>query len=222
MSEYLVALTLICGIVSIIVSFLILLKDKRSLLNQFLFLTFFFWAINVLLLGFIYGKLFDLEILNLIRDIEISFGIISGSFLLLSGLALKYGNSVQNKLLYIIIAITDLILIVIAIPNDYVDSAENNIISEPLGALSIFIIPGLLALLGISYFFRVYRISYERSLKRKIFYFILGSSFLVLGAVLLGLRNAIPIDLQVLRMISNIFYTLGPISVFWAFQGSHE
>lgn len=221
MSLYFLTLMVICGSISIIASILILLKDKNEQLNQFLFATFFLWGTNVVLLGIIYGNLFDNEIQNFIRDIEISLGIMSGSFLLLAGLALKYGNRAQNKLLFLVIVVIDIILMIIAIPNDYVNSIDNEIISEPLGSLTIFLIPGILAFLGVFYFIQVYRITTEKEVKRKILYFILGTGFLLLGVGLLGIGRFLPIENEILRTISNIFYALGAINVFGAFQTSN-
>ncbi|MFW9994693.1 MAG: hypothetical protein ACFFD4_21805 [Candidatus Odinarchaeota archaeon] len=213
-------LTVCCGIFSLVCSLTFVIKDRNALINRLLFLTFGSWAVNIFFLGFVYGQVFDVPILDLLRDIDITFGIMSGTFLFLSGFSIYYGDrSVKNWKTISVASVVTILLILIAIPSDYIDPVTKEIITPLPGVLAIFLIPGLIAIGGVVYFFQAYRTVNDDLVRKRILFFILGSLCLICGAVILGLRELMPVDIFTVRVVANILYVLGPVNILWAFYG---
>ncbi|MFX0092002.1 MAG: hypothetical protein ACFFBD_09585, partial [Candidatus Hodarchaeota archaeon] len=114
-------LILVAGIFSVLVSLLILKKDSTDWLNRLLFLTFFSWALNIFFYSLVFLSILGIELLNLIRDVNVCFGILAAFFLAFSGYYLASGKDVafQRKNLFIV-GISSILVILIAVVNDFV------------------------------------------------------------------------------------------------------
>ncbi|MFX0092001.1 MAG: hypothetical protein ACFFBD_09580, partial [Candidatus Hodarchaeota archaeon] len=91
-----------------------------------------------------------------------------------------------------------------------------------LGSIFIFLIPGAFALIGVGFFFRVYRVLEPGSAVRtKVIFFILGASLLIIGALIFGILGLIsPYEYNpVLTMVVIILWALGPVCIVWGLYG---
>ncbi len=212
---------LICGTFSLLTSLLILKKDPKNWFNRLLFLTFFCWALNIFLYSFVYLAVVGEGVVNLLRDVNVFFGVTSAFFLLLSGYYLAYGADEALKPRTIIfIGLITIVLILIALINDNVVivNLESVIQTSVWGSICIFIIPGLAALMGVGFFFQVYRrLESGSPIRLRVLFFILGALLLILGAILFGVEGIIIPGQEnpVLTYIATGLWALGPVCIVW-------
>lgn len=214
-------LNLVCGVFSILASLLIIRKDPGEWLNKALFLCFSCWALNILFYSLVFYPDIPSEVLNLLRDLNVAFGITAASFLFLAGQVLMRGDRAVKGRTAIGLIVLTLVLILTSLLSDRVvaTGAQNEIDTTILASLTIFLVPGLVALAGIVQFVHVRRDLSDPASRKKILFFITGATSLVAGAFVFGLSGLL-IGSEENLLVSGlalILWALGPVFVVWGF-----
>lgn len=184
---------LIGGIAAIIVSILIFTKDIRAPLNVLFATSQFFWGISLLFNALTY--LFtspDQIAVHYFRDISTSSGCV-GAFLVFITAFTMYKGLHYLKKWYFIIPI-----VLICIVDIFIGAIFDHVVTDPdLGGIKttqkpwvmIFIygIPVIMIILANIYFFLTRREVEEQIVKKRILFFILGFSFVILGVLIYAL-----------------------------------
>ncbi len=222
---------LIGGIVSIIVSILILTKDIRLPLNILLATTLFFFGISLLFNALTYlFTTIDHVGVQIIRDVStISGGI--GSFLaFITAFTMYKGLHYLKKWLFIIpIIVLCIVDVTIGAIFDYVDTDKvlgGVKTTQPLWVM-IFLygIPVIMLIFSIINFYLTRREVEEQIIKKRILFFILGFFFLILGVLIYAvfgiIEQVFDYQSQTVEYITWIFASLswcvGPILMLVGF-----
>ncbi|MFW9994538.1 MAG: hypothetical protein ACFFD4_21015 [Candidatus Odinarchaeota archaeon] len=213
-------LNLVCAVFSLLTSMLIIKKDHRDWLNRLLFLTFFIWALSVFFYTFVEFAALGEILINLVRDLNVVFGIVAAYCLLMAGLVLSRGEKTALKLTNVsLVGAVTLVLVIVALFDDKVviDAEGAQIITGTAAATAIFIIPGLSAITGVAFFIQARREIEDVMVRKRILFFILGSSLLVLGALAFGVGNiAFPgEDVLAVDLFSELCWGAGQVAIVW-------
>jgi hypothetical protein len=227
---------IIAGSAAIIVSVLILIKDFKSILNINFFLTFLFWGASWVLQGLIFLYKHPTDGAQIVRDFIVGFGTISAFIFFVTAFIMFNGEHYLKKwyfLLPIILAIIINTIILVQFdhivydsPNIEIDSG-NGIKStqESWVLIFLFVVPGLMVTLALVYLIKT-RIEVDDLLiKRRILFFILGFSFVIIGMLIIGLAGLLDEFFSlietwefVILIAGNVFWFAAPILCFIGFN----
>jgi hypothetical protein len=183
-------------------------------------MTFFTWSLSVFFYSFIELTALGEILMNLVRDLNVSLGIIAAFFLLMSGLVLSRGTTAALKKRNVfLVGMVALVLVILGIIDDKVIVVANGgqTTTGMIGIITIFFIPGISAITGIIFFIQARRDVENATIKKRISFFVLGSSLLVLGALVFGVGNvAFPgQEMIIVDLISEISWGTGPLAIAW-------
>ncbi|MBN1329371.1 MAG: hypothetical protein JXA54_07850 [Candidatus Heimdallarchaeota archaeon] len=193
-------LSVISGIIALVISFLILIKDIRASLNILFFTSLFFWSLMLIFNGLTFIFKHPTLGANIIRDCVTSFGSLS-AFLIFITSFIMYNGEHYLKKWYFIIPISAITIINSFISSyfDYVVyDSPNGIIDLGIGIkttqapwVKIFLygIPLIMILLAIIYLALTRKDVVEIIIKKRILYFIFGFALIIAGILIYGISG---------------------------------
>jgi hypothetical protein len=163
-------------------------------------------------------QIFDLNTINLLRDISVVFSTTTSVLLFLSALVVQYGATVVENKLYMAIAIIATIgILVIGLP---LDEATIDISTTPsyvlfesvgIGKIVLVVFPGIFVLYALFQYLRVRYTSDDQDLRMKLLKLTIG-----LGSILLGI--AYLAVFQTFRYPAHVMFLVGLSFMVWAFK----
>ncbi|MHA2226763.1 MAG: hypothetical protein ACXAC8_16240 [Candidatus Hodarchaeales archaeon] len=202
-------------IVALIIGLFIINRDKSNRLNQLFLIVMFSFAGYLLSESIIYLlAIEDLMLIDLFRDFSVFCSCTSSVLLLVSALAVQYGDFVVEKrinLIFIIIVI--LALTLIGIPYDSGSISGNYVIfqSDILGKIALLVIPALMVVSSMVIFMFVRQSSEEPFLRQKMLRLTVGLGLIIVGIAYFAIFPEF-------RYPGHVSYIIGLFILFWAFK----
>ncbi len=232
---YMIPIKLIEGVIYLIISVIILKRDKKNLLNQTYFISILSWGIYIFLDMILYPLAhFETSyfstitinsteyvipvITNILRDIALIFaGILAVGFLCAS-IILKHGEIFVKKskiiltllVFYLIFVIPTIIFDITIRSGDYVKSYFN------IGSVLMMFAQIVIFLIAVYYLIQLYSTFNDTILKKRIGNFIQGTSLLLGGIIffiLVGFMN-INAYAVITGPIGHFMWILGAIFIY--------
>ncbi len=184
---------IITGLIAIVVSFLILVKDIKAFLNILFSSSLFFWGISLLLNGLTFLFTEPTAGANLIRDFVTGSASVAAFLIFATAFSMFHGEHYLKKwyLFLPLIACT----LVNTIIGSYFDSvvwdSEDGLpttdgiktTQAPWVMIFIYLIPTIVICLAIFFFIMTRKEVEDPLIKKRILYFILGFTFIVAGVL---------------------------------------
>ncbi|NHK32354.1 MAG: hypothetical protein FK730_13455 [Asgard group archaeon] len=227
---------IVAGSAAIIVSVLILIKDFKSVLNVNFFLTFLFWGASWVLQGLIFLYEHPTKGAQIIRDFIVGFGTISSFIFFVTAFIMFKGEHYLKKwyfILPIIIAIVINTVILVQFDHIVYDSPDGiTDIGEGIKStqdswvlIFLFVVPGLMVILSLAYLIKTRIEVADLLIKKRILFFILGFSFVIIGMLIIGLAGVLDEFFTLVEtwefailIAGNIFWFAAPILCFVGFN----
>ncbi len=222
-------INVIAGAVAITVGILILIKDVRATLNLLFFYSLAAWGLSLVFNGLNFLYKHPVTGANVIRDF-VSGGGSVGAFLIFATAFSMYKGEHYLKKWYV-----NLPLIVVMIANTLIGAIFDKVVYDSdddltdLGTgikttqdytwamIFLYLIPVIMIIFAIIYFARTRREVEDPIVKKRILFFILGFTFMVLG-VLVFLLNGIVDEIRpespweiVFWVLATMLWIAGPI-----------
>lgn len=217
---------IIAGTIAAVVGLLIFLKNKREVLNQFFFASLFAWGISFVFnaLTFVYTdyEKFGAQIL---RDFATGAGSVAAFLLFMSALVLLKGPHFLSKW-YVMIPI-----VAVMMANTIVGCLYDHVVfddeigigvkttQEPWVMIFIYVIPMLMISSAVGIFIKIRFESTDILVKRRILFFILGFTFIVIGSLTYAIGGIIEQFIGSLNVyieyaiwiLAEVFWSVSPI-----------
>ena len=223
------------GFVSIVVSFIILFKNRKEILNILFFSSLFCWGISLLLNGFNFLYLHPVLGAKIIRDFVTSAGSIASFLIFTTALSIYVGGYLLKKY-YVIVPIIIIMIIntVIASYFDYVkyDSPNDTDIGNGIKTtqeawvmIFLYVIPVIMICLAIFFFIKTRSMVKEDIIKKRTLFFIFCFVSIIIGVLIYGMGGIIeqvmtdyPMVYEyVIWILAEIFWTIAPILLLVGF-----
>ena len=232
---YMIPFKLVEGMVYLIISVIILKRNKKDLLNQAFFLSILSWGIYILLDMILYPLAhFETQnfgsvtvnsetyvlpmVANILRDLAIAFaGGLAVGFLYAT-VILRYGEEFAKQgkivmsfiIIYLGLVIPTILFDQTLKANDYVKSSFN------LGSVVMMFAQILIFILGLNNLLRLYFQFDNVDIKKRIGFFILGNGVLLMGVIFFVLIGAIGLSEYafITGPIGHTIWTLGAIFIY--------
>jgi len=224
---------IIAGLIAIVVGILIVFKNKKEILNQYFFISLFLWGISFIFnaLTFVYTDPETVGV-QIIRDFATGAGSVAAFFLFMTALVLLKGPHFLAKL-YVLVPIY-----VVMIVNTAVGLIFDHVVfddelgvgvkttQEPWVMIFIYIIPVLMISSAVGIFIKIRTESTDSVVRRRILFFILGFSFLVIGTFVFAIGGIIEQLTGTLNttieyliwILAEIFWASSPILLLVGFH----
>ncbi|NHJ32763.1 MAG: hypothetical protein FK732_07865 [Asgard group archaeon] len=187
----------IAGIVAIIVSILILMKDVRATLNLLFFYSLLAWGVSLVLNGLNFLYKHPITGAKIIRDVVSGAGSV-GSFLIFATAFSMYKGEHYLKKWYV-----NFPLVIVAFANTVVGLVFDTVVydsddgvtdlgtgikttQEPWVMIFLYLIPIIMISLAIFYFAKTRKEVEDPMIKKRILLFILGFTFIIIGVLIFG------------------------------------
>jgi hypothetical protein len=225
----------IAGSAALIVSFLILFKNFKSIINISFFASFFLWGSSWILMGLLFLYEHPLYGAELIRDFNVSFGLAAAFGFFVNAFIMYKGEHYFKKWYFslpILITVAACSIIAAIFDTVVYDSPTGLDIGtgikttqDPWVMIFIYIIPGIMTVLSIIYFILTRVEVTESIIKKRILYFILGFSSIIAGMIVIAISGLVEQLLSLSETWENVslligfgFWFIGPILCFLGFN----
>ncbi|NHJ84934.1 MAG: hypothetical protein FK734_05700 [Asgard group archaeon] len=229
-SNPLAYVNIISGLITIIVSLLILNKDVKEPINIYFTSTFFFWGMTWVLNGLNFAYKHPIIGAQAIRDAVTTCSAVAALFIILTGIAVYFGPHYLRKW-YIIVPILVITIAVIVIGIIFDGVVYDNDLGtldtgtgikttqEPWVMIFIYGYPMVMIATAIYYFIRSSFKVDEEIIKRRIMFFILGFTFIICGSLVYFIGGLVEqlfsfanesLELIVF-IIAELFWAIAPI-----------
>ncbi len=225
----------IAGIVAIGVGIGILQKDVRATLNLLFFYSLNAWGLSLVLNGLNFLYKHPLIGANLIRDVVTGTGSIASFLIFATAFSMFKGEHYLKKW-YI-----NFPLIIIAFSNTIVGAVFDHVVydsddgvtdlgtgikttQEPWVMIFLYLIPVIMIILAIVYFMKTRKEVDDSLIKRRILYFILGFTFIIIGVFIFGISGIIEQLIMntpwefIFWIFAELFWVTAPILMFIGFS----
>ncbi|MHA1212737.1 MAG: hypothetical protein ACTSSH_09775 [Candidatus Heimdallarchaeota archaeon] len=228
---------IIAGLVAIIVSILILVKDIRASTNILFFVSLFTWGISLVFNGFTFIFEHPTTGAKIFRDIVSAGGSVASFFIFASAFIMFKGEHYIRKWYFIVPMIVGMIVntsiviffdhVVYDSPDGITDIGEGiKTTQEPWVKIFLYGVPILLISAAIFYFALTRRTVDEKIIKKRILYFILGFSSIILGTVIYAIAGlfeqlsefASGAFEYLVFILAGLCWTAAPILMFLGFN----
>ncbi|MFX0095501.1 MAG: hypothetical protein ACFFBD_27440 [Candidatus Hodarchaeota archaeon] len=207
------------AIISVSCGIFIIRRDSTRKLNQIFLLVMVTFSLYFFFESIVYlFQIYDLNIINLFRDLSVSFSTAASVLLLFTALLVQYGEGVvENKRNIMIGFLVILILLFFALPNDTASITQNfgldylHYHTEFLGRIVSVIIPGVFVLYALFQYINVRRSSNDSALRQKLLRLTIGLTLILLAIAYLALFSFF-------RYPAHILFFSGLCFLFWAFM----
>ncbi len=217
---------IITGFVSAILSTLFLSKNPRKRLNQLFSIGFIFWSLSMLLNGINFAVAYEsLTAANVFRDLSVILGIFSAFTLFAAAIGIYYGPNTVNWILLIILAAIAATLSGLGAANDWVTldglggfKTTDNL----LGKICIQIVTAIFVISANVFLFLTYRSSENPKAKRRVGFFVVGYSTIIIGLLMYVIDTFVNISPYVFPTFAQIAWVAGPILMLVGFYVKTE
>ncbi|MHA1124424.1 MAG: hypothetical protein ACTSO7_01535 [Candidatus Heimdallarchaeota archaeon] len=212
---------IITGVVSAVLSTLFLRKNPRKRLNQLFSAGFISWSISMLFNGVNFAIVYrSLTIANIFRDLSVVFGIFSAFALTAAAIGIYFGAESVNLIVILILIAIAGTLSGLGAANDWVTAdglggfkTTDNLI----GKICIQIIATVFVIAANVLLILTYRSSENPQAKKRIGYFIIGYSTILIGQLMFLIDNFVSISPYVFPVLALITWVTGPILMLVGF-----
>ncbi|MHA1629452.1 MAG: hypothetical protein ACTSXO_11125 [Candidatus Heimdallarchaeota archaeon] len=221
---------IIAGTISIIVTLIIFLKDFRSKINILFSASLFFWGISLIFNGLTFLFQHPTRGAQTVRDFVVISSTIAAFLLFLSAIVIYEGEYILKKW-FLIVPLTIFLFInsfvtsyfdkvVYDSPDETVDIGNGIKTTQPVWVMIfLYVIPLLLIIKAIIYLILTKKETRDPLIRSRMNYFIIGFSFIVLGAMVFsgsGIIEQLFIPLSTeteltIFFVAELFWILGPI-----------
>jgi len=217
---------IVTGVISAILSSLFLLKNPGKRLNQLFAVGFLLWSFSMIFNGTIFSIAYhSLAIANALRDIAVVCGIFSGFSLFVAAIGIYFGPESLNWKIYLPTISISTILSVFGALNDWVttDGLGGYKTTDNLaGKVCVQIISLLFVLVANVLLLLTYRASENSNAKRRIGFFVIGYSTVLMGVFLFILDGIFDLFLEIspffFPSLALITWVTGPILMLIGFH----
>ncbi len=217
---------IITGFISAILSTLFLLKNPKKRLNQLFSTGFICWSLSMSFNGIVFAVAQkSLTIANIFRDLSVIFGILSGFVLFAAAYGIYFGAESLNWILYASVIVIAGVLSGFGAANDWVTQdglggfkTTDNLI----GKICTQIITAVFVIFANILLILTYRSSTNPTAKRRVGYFVIGYSTIIIGLLMFVIDSFIEISPYVFPTFALITWVMGPILMLIGFYVKAE
>lgn len=212
---------IVAGIISAIISVLFLIKNPKKRLNQLFSSGFISWSLSLLFNGINFTLAYrSLAAANIFRDLGVATGVLSAALLLLSAIGIYFGAESLHWILYVVLGLISVTSITIGVLNDWVVidglggfKTTDNLLGKSFVQIipAVFVISGAI-LLTITYFTLK-----NRAAKKRIGYFTIGFSTIILGLFMFLVDSFVNISSYLFPSLAIITWLAGPVLMLAGF-----
>ena len=212
---------IITGLISAVLSTLFLGKNPKKRLNQLFSAGFIAWSLSMVFNGIVFAVAYrSLTAANIFRDLTVVFGILSAFILFAAAYGIYFGAESLNWLLYISLIVIAGVLSGFGAVNDWVtldglggfkttDNLVGKICTQIITAVFVVAANVLLIL--------TYRSSTNPQAKKRVGYFVIGYSTIIIGLLMFVIDSFIQISPYVFPTFALIAWVMGPILMLIGF-----
>ena len=212
---------IITGLISAVLSTLFLGKNPKKRLNQLFCAGFIAWSLSMIFNGIVFAVAYrSLTAANVFRDLTVVFGVLSAFILFAAAYGIYFGAESLNWLLYISLIVIAGVLSGFGAVNDWVtldglggfkttDNLVGKICTQIITA--VFVIAANILLL------LTYRSSKNPQAKKRVGYFVIGYSTIIVGLLMFVIDSFIQISPYVFPTFALIAWVMGPILMLIGF-----
>lgn len=205
----------VAGLISIINSVLFLLKNPKKRLNQLFSIGFSCWSLLLFFNGITFAVAYrSLTIANLFRDLSVIIGVLGVFVLCLATIGIYFGAEVLRWFHYLIATIIYIPIIVVGMLNDWVmvDGLGGYKTTDNwIGKSMLQIVPTILIIIGIVLLILTYFKVENQLAKKRIGYFIIGLSSIILGMFMFVIDTMIETSPYLFPSLAIVTWVTGPI-----------
>ncbi|MCK5182857.1 MAG: hypothetical protein KAQ95_01035 [Candidatus Heimdallarchaeota archaeon] len=217
---------ILTGLISAVLSTLFLGKNPKKRLNQLFSAGFIAWSLSMVFNGIVFAVAYrSLTAANVFRDLTVVFGILSAFILFAAAYGIYFGAESLNWLLYISLIIIAGVLSGFGAVNDWVtldglggfkttDNLVGKICTQIITA--VFVVAANILLIF------TYRSSKNPQAKKRVGYFVIGYSTIIIGLLMFVIDSFILISPYVFPTFALIAWVMGPILMLIGFYVKAE
>lgn len=212
---------IVAGVISAIVSLLFLIKNPKKRLNQLFSAGFLFWSFSLLFNGINFTVAYtSLLVANIFRDLCVVTGILCGLTLFLASLGIYFGAEKVNWISTVILTCLAIVLSIFGTLNDWVTEdglGGYKTTDNWFGKTCVQIIPALFVIAGLVMLILTYVTLENQSAKKRIGYFTLGFSTIVLGLLMFVFDAIVTVSPYIFLTLAILSWVAGPILMLIGF-----
>ncbi|MFW9922990.1 MAG: hypothetical protein ACFFDW_06840 [Candidatus Thorarchaeota archaeon] len=212
---------IITGFVSAILSVLFLSKNPKRRLNQLFATGFIFWSFSMLLNGINFAIAYtSLTAANVFRDLSVIFGVFSAIILFIAAIGIYFGADTVNWILILIFVAVAATLAGFGAANDWVTQdglGGFKTTDNLLGKICVQIITAVFVITADVFLFLTYRSSKNPKAKKRVGFFVIGYSTIIIGLLMYVFDTFINISPYVFPSLAQIAWVMGPILMLIGF-----
>lgn len=212
---------IVAGVISAIISTLFLLKNPKRRLNQLFSTGFVFWSISLFFNGLNFAVAYrSLFTANICRDLAVVTGIFSAIFLFISAIGIYFGAEKLHWSLYVISLGIAVVLSVFGSLNDWVivdGLGGYKTTDNLLGKTCVQLIPAVFVIIGAVLLVMTYFILKNKNAKKRIGYFIVGFSTIIIGLLMFLIDSLVDISPFIFPTLAILTWLAGPILMLAGF-----
>ncbi len=217
---------IITGLISAVLSTLFLGKNPKKRLNQLFSAGFIAWSLSMVFNGIVFAVAYrSLTAANVFRDLTVVFGVLSAFILFAAAYGIYFGAESLNWILYVSLIIIAGVLSGFGAVNDWVtldglggfkttDNLVGKICTQIITAVFVVAANILLIL--------TYRSSKNPQAKKRVGYFVIGYSTIIIGLLMFVIDSFIQISPYVFPSFALIAWVMGPILMLIGFYVKAE
>lgn len=217
---------IITGLISAVLSTLFLGKNPKKRLNQLFSAGFIAWSLSMVFNGIVFAIAYrSLTAANVFRDLTVIFGVLSAFILFAAAYGIYFGAESLNWILYISLFVIAGVLSGFGAVNDWVtldglggfkttDNLVGKICTQIITAVFVVAANILLIL--------TYRSSKNPQAKKRVGYFVIGYSTIIIGLLMFVIDSFIQISPYVFPTFALIAWVMGPILMLIGFYVKAE
>ena len=217
---------IITGLISAVLSTLFLGKNPKKRLNQLFSAGFIAWSLSMVFNGIVFAVAYrSLTAANVFRDLTVIFGVLSAFILFAAAYGIYFGAESLNWILYISLFVIAGVLSGFGAVNDWVtldglggfkttDNLVGKICTQIITAVFVVAANILLIL--------TYRSSKNPQAKKRVGYFVIGYSTIIIGLLMFVIDSFIQISPYVFPTFALIAWVMGPILMLIGFYVKAE
>jgi glucan phosphoethanolaminetransferase (alkaline phosphatase superfamily) len=217
---------IITGLISAILSSLFLAKNPKKRLNQLFSAGFIAWSLSMVLNGILFAVAYrSLTAANILRDFAVVFGVLSAFILFAAAYGIYFGAESLNWILYISSIIIAGVLSGFGAVNDWVTldglggfKTTDNLI----GKICTQIITAVFVVAANVLLILTYRSSKNPQAKKRVGFFVIGYSTIIIGLLMFVIDSFIQISPYVFPTFALIAWVMGPILMLIGFYVKAE
>ena len=217
---------MITGFVSAILSTLFLSKNPKRRLNQLFSVGFIFWSLSMLLNGINFAVAYkSLTAANVFRDLSVILGIFSAITLFAAAIGIYYGPDTVNWVLIVALVVIAATLSGLGAANDWVTQdglGGFKTTDNLLGKICIQIITAVFVVVANILLFLTYRSSKNPKAKRRVLFFVIGYSTIIIGLLMYVIDTFVDISPYIFPSFAQIAWVAGPILMLIGFYVKTE